>query len=72
MNSAYIIKPNQNRKLKFVLLVQVKEASSRFEEKLSLLKSEVKFTEKTQKVLSSTRVHIKAEVSVCLIVYLTV
>ncbi|XP_027140165.1 coiled-coil domain-containing protein 180 isoform X4 [Larimichthys crocea] len=42
-------------------LQQVKEASSRFEEKLSLLKSEVKFTEKTQKVLSSTRVHIKAE-----------
>lgn len=42
-------------------LQQVKEASNRFEEKLFLLKSEVKFTEKTQKVLSSTRVRIKAE-----------
>ncbi|XP_051250618.1 coiled-coil domain-containing protein 180 isoform X2 [Dicentrarchus labrax] len=42
-------------------LQQVKEVSGRFEEKLSFLKSEVKFTEKIQKVISSTQVHIKAE-----------
>ncbi|XP_044191035.1 coiled-coil domain-containing protein 180 isoform X1 [Thunnus albacares] len=42
-------------------LQQVNEASSRFEEKLSLLQTELKFTEKIQKISSSTRVHIKAE-----------
>uniref|UniRef100_A0A8C9Z926 DUF4455 domain-containing protein n=1 Tax=Sander lucioperca TaxID=283035 RepID=A0A8C9Z926_SANLU len=42
-------------------LQQVKEASGRLEEKLSFLKSEVEFTEKSQKIISSTRVHIKAE-----------
>lgn len=56
----------------FVLLVQVKEVSARLEEKLCLLKSEVKFKEKIQKVLSSTQVHLKAEVPVCLPVSLTV
>ncbi|XP_039658387.1 coiled-coil domain-containing protein 180 isoform X2 [Perca fluviatilis] len=42
-------------------LQQVKEASGRLEEKLSFLKSEVEFTEKSQKIISSTQVHIKAE-----------
>ncbi|XP_044051690.1 coiled-coil domain-containing protein 180 isoform X2 [Siniperca chuatsi] len=42
-------------------LQQVKQVSGRFEEKLSSLKSEVKFMEKIQKIISSTQVHIKAE-----------
>ncbi|XP_070690406.1 coiled-coil domain-containing protein 180 [Pempheris klunzingeri] len=42
-------------------LQQVKEVSSHFEEKLSFLKSEVKFMEKIQKIVSSTQVQIKAE-----------
>ncbi|XP_030274074.1 coiled-coil domain-containing protein 180 isoform X2 [Sparus aurata] len=42
-------------------LQQVKEASSRLEETISLLKSELKFTEKIQKIIRSTQVHIKAE-----------
>ncbi|TDH13406.1 hypothetical protein EPR50_G00057390 [Perca flavescens] len=42
-------------------LQQVKEASGHLEEKLSFLKSEVEFTEKSQKIISSTQVHIKAE-----------
>ncbi|XP_039979107.1 coiled-coil domain-containing protein 180 [Xiphias gladius] len=42
-------------------LQQVKEVSGRFEEKLSSLRSEVKFMEKIQKIISSTQVHIKAE-----------
>ncbi|KAI3373030.1 hypothetical protein L3Q82_023465 [Scortum barcoo] len=42
-------------------LQQLKEASGRFEEKLSFLKSEVTFMEKIQKMISSTQVHIKAE-----------
>ncbi|XP_071390835.1 coiled-coil domain-containing protein 180 [Centroberyx affinis] len=40
---------------------QVKEVSSRFEEKFSILKIELKFQEKIQKVLSNTQVQIKAE-----------
>nr|XP_046242402.1 coiled-coil domain-containing protein 180-like [Scatophagus argus] len=42
-------------------LQQVREASGRFEEKLSSLKSELNFTEEIQRVISSTQVHIKAE-----------
>ncbi|XP_074495837.1 coiled-coil domain-containing protein 180-like isoform X6 [Sebastes fasciatus] len=42
-------------------LQQVKEAAARLEEKLSFLKSEVEFNEKIQKIISSTRVQIKAE-----------
>ncbi|CAK6980687.1 hypothetical protein L3Q82_023465 [Scomber scombrus] len=42
-------------------LQQVNEVSGQFEEKLSLLHSELKFTEKIQKIISSTQVHIKAE-----------
>ncbi|XP_026199109.1 coiled-coil domain-containing protein 180 isoform X1 [Anabas testudineus] len=42
-------------------LQQVKEVSDRLEEKVSFLKSEVKFTEKVQKIISSTQVNIKAE-----------
>ncbi|XP_036955257.1 coiled-coil domain-containing protein 180 isoform X2 [Acanthopagrus latus] len=42
-------------------LQQVKEASIRLEETISLLKSELKFTEKIQKMIRSTQVHIKAE-----------
>ncbi|XP_071328457.1 coiled-coil domain-containing protein 180 isoform X2 [Trachinotus anak] len=45
-------------------LQQVKEVSERFEEKLSFLKSEVKFMEKIHKVISSTQIHIKAEAAV--------
>ncbi|XP_059193958.1 coiled-coil domain-containing protein 180 isoform X2 [Centropristis striata] len=45
-------------------LQQVKEASGRLEEKLSLLQSELDFTEKTQRVINSTRVKIKAEAAV--------
>ncbi|KAJ4921424.1 hypothetical protein JOQ06_017723, partial [Pogonophryne albipinna] len=44
-------------------LQQLKEASGSLEEKLSLLKSEVGFMEKIQKIIGSTQVHIKAEVS---------
>ncbi|XP_034555407.1 coiled-coil domain-containing protein 180 isoform X2 [Notolabrus celidotus] len=42
-------------------LLQVKEVSGRFEETLSVLKTEVMFTEKIKKIISSTRVSIKAE-----------
>ncbi|XP_073322889.1 coiled-coil domain-containing protein 180 [Pagrus major] len=42
-------------------LHQVKEASSCLEETISFLNSEVKFTEKIQKMIRSTQVHIKAE-----------
>ncbi|XP_041643155.1 coiled-coil domain-containing protein 180 isoform X2 [Cheilinus undulatus] len=42
-------------------LQQVKEVSGRFEETLSLLKSEVMFMEKIKKFISSTQVNIKAE-----------
>ncbi|KAK5871781.1 hypothetical protein PBY51_004642 [Eleginops maclovinus] len=42
-------------------LQQLKEASRSLEEKLSLLKSEVDFIEKIQKIICSTQVHIKAE-----------
>ncbi|XP_050925442.1 coiled-coil domain-containing protein 180 isoform X2 [Lates calcarifer] len=42
-------------------LQQVREVSGRFEEKLNFLKSEVKFMEKIQKMISSSQVHIKAE-----------
>ncbi|KAK2838233.1 hypothetical protein Q5P01_015445 [Channa striata] len=42
-------------------LKQVKEASQRLEEKLCSLMSEVKFTEKVQKIVSSTQVTIRAE-----------
>ncbi|XP_049908026.1 coiled-coil domain-containing protein 180 [Epinephelus moara] len=42
-------------------LQQVKEASRRMEEKLSLLRSELEFTEEIQKISSSTRVQIKAQ-----------
>ncbi|XP_056231748.1 coiled-coil domain-containing protein 180 isoform X2 [Seriola aureovittata] len=42
-------------------LQQVKEASGRFEEKLSLMKSELTFMEKIQRVINSSQVHIKAE-----------
>ncbi|XP_026177567.1 coiled-coil domain-containing protein 180 isoform X2 [Mastacembelus armatus] len=42
-------------------LEQVKEASDRLEEKLSFIRSEVKFMEKIEKIISSTRVHIRAE-----------
>ncbi|XP_068457838.1 coiled-coil domain-containing protein 180 isoform X2 [Clinocottus analis] len=42
-------------------LKQLKEASGRQEEKLSFLKSEVEFMEKTKKICSSTQFHIKAE-----------
>lgn len=55
-----------------MFVLQVKEASDRLEEKLSFIKSEVKFTEKIQKIISSTQVNIKAEVPVCLSVYLPV
>lgn len=57
---------NQTTALPPVLLLQVKEASGGFEEKLSFLKSEVTFMEKVQKIISSTQVHIKAEVPACL------
>ncbi|XP_029295799.1 coiled-coil domain-containing protein 180-like isoform X2 [Cottoperca gobio] len=40
---------------------QLKEASGCLEEKLSFLKSEVEFMEKIQKIITSTRVHIKSE-----------
>ncbi|XP_035766518.1 coiled-coil domain-containing protein 180 [Neolamprologus brichardi] len=42
-------------------LQQVKEVSAPLEEKLSFLKSEVKFIEDAQKMITSTQVHIKAE-----------
>ncbi|XP_067377136.1 coiled-coil domain-containing protein 180 isoform X1 [Channa argus] len=42
-------------------LRKVKEASQRLEEKLSSLTSEVKFTEKVQKIISNTQVTIRAE-----------
>ncbi|XP_040897839.1 coiled-coil domain-containing protein 180 [Toxotes jaculatrix] len=42
-------------------LQQVKEASGRCEEKLSLLKSELRFMEKIHKMISSTQVHMRAE-----------
>ncbi|XP_054466409.1 coiled-coil domain-containing protein 180 [Anoplopoma fimbria] len=42
-------------------LKQLKEVSGRLEEKLCFLKSEVEFMEKIQNIISSTRVHIKAE-----------
>ncbi|XP_033969387.1 coiled-coil domain-containing protein 180 isoform X2 [Trematomus bernacchii] len=42
-------------------LQQLKEASGSLEEKLSLLKSEMGFMEKIQKIIGSTQVHIKAE-----------
>ncbi|XP_029134492.2 coiled-coil domain-containing protein 180 isoform X2 [Labrus bergylta] len=42
-------------------LLQVKDVSGRFEEILSLLKSEVMFMEKIKKIISSTQVNIKAE-----------
>ncbi|XP_029915324.1 coiled-coil domain-containing protein 180 [Myripristis murdjan] len=42
-------------------LQQVKEAFARFEEKFSLLRVELTFLDKIQKVLSNTQVHIKAE-----------
>lgn len=42
-------------------LQQVNEVSSQFEEKLSLLHCELKFTEKIKKIINSTQVHIKAE-----------
>nr|XP_020450815.1 coiled-coil domain-containing protein 180 isoform X2 [Monopterus albus] len=42
-------------------LQEVKEVSDRLQEKLSFIRSEVKFTEKIQKMISSTQVHIKAE-----------
>ncbi|XP_060895036.1 coiled-coil domain-containing protein 180 [Labrus mixtus] len=42
-------------------LLQVKDVSGRFEEILSLLKSEVTFMEKIKKIISSTQVNIKAE-----------
>ncbi|XP_070819924.1 coiled-coil domain-containing protein 180-like [Chaetodon trifascialis] len=42
-------------------LQQVKEASGRLQEKLSLLKSEVTFREKTQNMMNSTHLHIRAE-----------
>lgn len=47
--------------------LQVKEVLDPLEEKLSFLMSEVKFIEKVQKMITSTQVHIKAEVpiSVC-------
>ncbi|KAM7390949.1 hypothetical protein PAMP_021676 [Pampus punctatissimus] len=47
------------------ILQQVNEASGRFQDKLSLLQSELKFTEKIQKIISSTQVHIKAEAASC-------
>ncbi|XP_005940157.2 coiled-coil domain-containing protein 180 [Haplochromis burtoni] len=42
-------------------LQKVKEVSAPLEEKLSFLKSEVKFIEDAQKMITSTQVHIKAE-----------
>ncbi|KAL7392312.1 hypothetical protein ABVT39_022867 [Epinephelus coioides] len=42
-------------------LQQVKEASGRMEEKLSLLRSELEFMEEIQKISSSTRIQIKAQ-----------
>lgn len=55
-------------------ILQVKEVSAPLEEKLSFLKSEVKFIEDAQKMITSTQVHIKAEVpislSLCLLVSL--
>ncbi|XP_068166935.1 coiled-coil domain-containing protein 180 [Antennarius striatus] len=42
-------------------LQEVKETSSGFEEKLSLLTAEMRFTEKVEKVISSTQIQIKAE-----------
>ncbi|KAM9360653.1 coiled-coil domain-containing protein 180 [Symphorus nematophorus] len=42
-------------------LTDVKKASARLEEKISYLKSEVKFTEKIQRIIGSTKVQIKAE-----------
>ncbi|KAM7415456.1 hypothetical protein PAMA_017796 [Pampus argenteus] len=47
------------------ILQQVNEASGRFQDKLSLLQSELKFTEKIQKIISSTQVHIKLEAASC-------
>lgn len=47
-------------------ILQVKEVSAPLEEKLSFLKSEVKFIEDAQKMITSTQVHIKAEVPISL------
>ncbi|XP_042371420.1 coiled-coil domain-containing protein 180-like, partial [Plectropomus leopardus] len=42
-------------------LQQVREASGCLEDKLSLLQSELDFMEDVQKIISRTRVHIKAQ-----------
>lgn len=47
-----------------VLVLQVKEASRRLENKLSSLQVEVKFVEKIHQLMSSTQVQMKAEVLV--------
>lgn len=47
-------------------ILQVKEVSAPLEEKLSFLKSEGKFIEDAQKMITSTQVHIKVEVPISL------
>lgn len=47
------------------LLIQVREVSTRLEENICLMKSEMEFKEQSQQVYGSTQVHLKAEVPVC-------
>ncbi|XP_024909192.1 coiled-coil domain-containing protein 180-like, partial [Cynoglossus semilaevis] len=46
-------------------LQQVKKVSDKVEETLSVWKSEVKFTEKVEEIISSTRIQIRAEAASC-------
>lgn len=48
--------------LKTCILLKVKKVSDKVEETLSVWKSEVKFTEKVEEIISSTRIQIRAEV----------